>query len=140
MVLDKLQNSLFGAPLADLRPSKAHPEHRARRKQLERESPAFSMGEFGIKTAMMGLLALVACFPWEKEVEKHERRLREEEEGKRRRRERGDRGGGDGDGGRREGRDDEREMRRVGERRTDGRRRRDDRGVRVYHYGKSFAW
>lgn len=90
MVLDKLQESVFGVPLADLPPSKAHPEHRSRRKQLEKESPAFSMGEFGIKAAMMGLLALVACFPWEKELERGKREGKrgrgERERGRRRER------------------------------------------------------
>jgi hypothetical protein len=137
MVLDKLQESFFGT---DLRPSKAHPEHRAHRKKLERESPAFSMQEFGIKTGMMALLALVACFPWEKELEEHERRKTEEEERV------------NGDGGRERGRDEDERRERRGEderrerRRREGRRdtqrrieaerreqgRRKD-GVRVYH-------
>lgn len=101
MVLDKLQESLFGVPLAHLPPSKAHPEHRARRKKLEKESPAFSMGEFGIKAAMMGLLAVVACFPWEKELERNKEGKgqgeMERRDGERERRERREgRGGREG--------------------------------------------
>lgn len=121
MVLDKLQRKVFGAPLPDMRPSKAHPEHRARRKQLERDSPAFNMQDFGIKTAMIGLLALVACFPWEKELEKHERR-REEEGGRERT---GRRKGDDDDGESRRRNEGGRERRRIGgEERRERRERR----------------
>ena len=146
MVLDKLQRNVFGVPLADMRPSKAHPEHRARRKQLERESPAFNMQDFGIKTAMIGLLALVACFPWEKEVEKHERRREEEGEQERPGRRKGDDDDDDGESRRRN--EGGRERRRIGgeerrerreRRHADGRERRKDGGVKEYHHGKSYA-
>lgn len=129
MVLDKVQDALFSGPLPDVRPSKAHPEHRAKRKQLEKESPAFSMQEFGIKAGMMALLAAVACFPWEKELEKHEKRKAEEEkkEGERDREKKGkDRGGLRGDrGGERRDRDSDR---------MDRRRDKEVRGERMRRY------
>ncbi|KIN03797.1 hypothetical protein OIDMADRAFT_143290 [Oidiodendron maius Zn] len=145
MVLDKLQRKVFSPPFADMRPSKAHPEHRARRKQLERDSPAFDMKDFGIKTAMIGLLALVACFPWEKELEKHERRREEEGERERTGRRKGDDDDGESrgrsEGGRERRRIDGEERReRREQRHAGGRERTKDRGVKVYRHGKSYAW
>jgi hypothetical protein len=144
MVLDKLQDAVFAGPVPDVRPSKAHPEHRAKRKQLEKEHPAFSMQEFGIKAGMMALLAAVACFPWEKEVEKHHERRRQEEEGEERKKgekdKSGSRGGerrsagryGDGDGYEYRGTRDRRDGRR---RDADMKRRdREERGERMRRY------
>jgi hypothetical protein len=71
MVLNTVQKAVFGVP--DVRPSKAHPEERAKRKQLEKESPHFNMQDFVLKTGAMVLLAAVACFPWEKKREEHVR-------------------------------------------------------------------
>jgi hypothetical protein len=109
MVLDEVQKAVFGGPLPNMRPSKAHPEERAKRKQLEKESPHFNMQDCGLKTAALVLLAAVACFPWEKKREEHVREKHPE------RLEGGRRGNGERrDEGRREG------GRREGERRHRG--------------------
>jgi hypothetical protein len=80
MVLQNLQHILLDGPLPDVRPSRAHPEHRAQRKRYEKESPHFSMSEFGIKAAVLAVLAALACIPWGEEEKK-----REGDEGKRER-------------------------------------------------------
>jgi hypothetical protein len=54
-------NGLFEIP--DPRPSKAHPEHRAARKALEKEHPHFDIKELGLKAGVLMLLAGVALFP-----------------------------------------------------------------------------
>ncbi|TAQ85606.1 hypothetical protein B7494_g6060 [Chlorociboria aeruginascens] len=97
--------------LPDPRPSKAHPDHRAHRKEIEKDA-AFDTKEIGIKGGLLLMLGLIACFPWEKKwvegkMEEHdlehhperrprghrereelEERYREEKERRRRRRER----------------------------------------------------
>jgi hypothetical protein len=71
--LDKLK--LEKLKSYDPRPSKAEPEARAARKRLEKENPHFDMVQnFAIKAAAIGALTALALFPWEKQVEKHERR------------------------------------------------------------------
>ncbi|KAI1143006.1 hypothetical protein F5Y05DRAFT_139072 [Hypoxylon sp. FL0543] len=59
-------------------PSRAHPEHRSRRKELEKEHP------FGWKEPLvLGLLGLTLAWNIEKQVQKHEERKdKEEQEGK----------------------------------------------------------
>ncbi|KUI68511.1 hypothetical protein VM1G_04496 [Cytospora mali] len=111
----------------DPRPSRAHPEHRAIRKQLEKEH-----GYGWVPPVILGLVGLTLAFDVTKDVEKaeerHKQREAEEEERKRRRKEAGrgrprrqkddgdddhdhgedrdgDRSGRDGDGGRGERRD-----------------------------------
>ncbi|KAI1409085.1 hypothetical protein F5Y13DRAFT_170638 [Hypoxylon sp. FL1857] len=61
-------------------PSRAHPEHRSRRKELEKEHP------FGWKEPLvLGLLGIGLAWNIEKQVQKHEeRKEREEHEGKER--------------------------------------------------------
>jgi hypothetical protein len=56
-----LLNGLLEIP--DPRPSKAHPEHRAARKALEKEHPHFDIKELGLKAGVLMLLAGVALFP-----------------------------------------------------------------------------
>ncbi|KAI1638512.1 hypothetical protein F4809DRAFT_244534 [Biscogniauxia mediterranea] len=75
-------------------PSRADPEHRSRRKQLEKEHP------FGWQTpVILGMLGVGLAWNIEKEVQKHEERKdkekqdqRKREDRERRRRERGTRG------------------------------------------------
>lgn len=57
----------------DPRPSRANEEARRIRKQFEKENPHFDMKEFGIKAGAIALLTALTLFPWEKEIEKHER-------------------------------------------------------------------
>ncbi|KAI8635308.1 hypothetical protein F5Y19DRAFT_469176 [Xylariaceae sp. FL1651] len=55
-------------------PSRAHPEHRAYRKQLEKEHP------FGFtQMAVLGMLGLTLAWDIEKQVQKHEERKDKEE-------------------------------------------------------------
>jgi hypothetical protein len=56
-----LLNGLLEIP--DPRPSKAHPEHRAARKALEKEHSHFDIKELGLKAGVLMLLAGVALFP-----------------------------------------------------------------------------
>jgi len=58
--------------IPDPRPSKAHPEHRAQRKAIERENPHFDTKEFGLKAGILVLLAGIACYPWAKKYAEHE--------------------------------------------------------------------
>jgi hypothetical protein len=59
-------------PLPNPRPAKAHPEHRQKRKEFEKENPHFNMTwNFGMKAGVVALMAALACFPWEKEYDKH---------------------------------------------------------------------
>ncbi|ROW15229.1 hypothetical protein VPNG_02908 [Cytospora leucostoma] len=68
----------------DPRPSRAHPEHRAHRKQLEKEH-----GYGWVPPVVLGLLGITLAFDVTKDVEKteerHKREDAEEEERKRRR-------------------------------------------------------
>jgi hypothetical protein len=58
-------------PIPDPRPSKAHPDHRAKRKEIEREHPHFNTKELGLKAGVLALLAGIALFPWEKKYDEH---------------------------------------------------------------------
>jgi len=55
----------------DPRPSKAHPEHRAKRKQFENENPHFNMREAWLKAGVLATMAAVAAYPWEKKYDEH---------------------------------------------------------------------
>ncbi|KAI0397796.1 hypothetical protein F5Y17DRAFT_454681 [Xylariaceae sp. FL0594] len=61
----------------DYLPSRAHPEHRKHRKQLEKEHP-FGFKEF----AVLGLIGLTLAWDIEKQVEKREQRKDKERERK----------------------------------------------------------
>ncbi|OTA91663.1 hypothetical protein M434DRAFT_32534 [Hypoxylon sp. CO27-5] len=64
-------------------PSNAHPEHRSRRKQLEKEHP------FGWKEPLvLGLLGIGLAWNIEKQVQKHEERKEREEQEEKEREER----------------------------------------------------
>ena len=102
----------------DPRPSRANPEARAARKNIE--NPHFSMSEVAMKGGALALLTAVALFPWEKELEKHERTHHPEqyENEKKKIDKKGRRGSGrDGRRGRRISEDDSNEDRREGRRR-----------------------
>ncbi|KAJ9162163.1 hypothetical protein NKR19_g1479, partial [Coniochaeta hoffmannii] len=72
----------------DPRPSKAHPEHRARRKELEKKHGGYEW----VPYLGLALTGLVLAFNVEKDVEKCERRKGERREGERE----GKEDGGDG--------------------------------------------
>lgn len=77
----------FTSRLPDPRPSRAHPEHRKLRKELEKEH-----GYGWVPPMLLALLGVTLAFDITKDVEKHEQRHKQEEEEekerKRRRRER----------------------------------------------------
>lgn len=55
----------------DPRPTRSDPNERKKRKQYEKENPHFQMQEFGLKAGVLGLMAVVALYPWEKKYEEH---------------------------------------------------------------------
>ncbi|KAL3428296.1 hypothetical protein PVAG01_01805 [Phlyctema vagabunda] len=63
----------------DPRPSRAHPEHRAKRLAIEREHPAFNNKDGYYKAGLLALMAGIALFPWEKKHQEHEEKIRREE-------------------------------------------------------------
>lgn len=75
----------FTSRIPDPRPSKAHPEHRKLRKELEKEH-----GYGWIPPVILALLGVTLAYDVTKDVEKHEQKHKqeEEEEEKRRRRRR----------------------------------------------------
>jgi len=119
-MINEIKKALPGIP--GVTPGKAHPEHRALRKQYEKENPHFNMQEFGLKAGVLALMGALAFVPWEKKYDEHVERNHPE------RLERGT----DRDRRRRRSVD---ERRAVDGRRRDGRRRsidgrHDERGVR----------
>ncbi|RDW68444.1 hypothetical protein BP5796_09101 [Coleophoma crateriformis] len=60
-------------------PSKAHPEHRQKRLELEREHPAFNNKDGYYKAGLLALMAGIALFPWEKKHQEHDDKIRKEE-------------------------------------------------------------
>ncbi|KAI0904011.1 hypothetical protein F4823DRAFT_616524 [Ustulina deusta] len=64
----------------NLLPSRAHPEHRQARKELEKEHP-FSFAQ----VATLGLIGLTLAWDMEKQVRKHEERKEKEEAEQKRR-------------------------------------------------------
>ncbi len=59
----------------DPRPSKAHPEHRATRKKIEKAESAFGW----MPVFMLGLMGITIFMNLEKDVQKHEKKHEEEE-------------------------------------------------------------
>jgi hypothetical protein len=85
----------------DPRPSKAHPEHRHERKQLEKGHPAYTW----MPGVILALTGLVVAFNVERDVKKcEERREREEKDEGRQRHQQHQRGRNDGGGSGRKGR------------------------------------
>lgn len=71
----------------DPRPSKSNPEHRSKRKQLEKEH-GFDAKDLGVKLFILAILAGVACFPRIKEENDAIKRVQDrkiQERGKRER-------------------------------------------------------
>ncbi len=107
--------------IPDPRPSKAHPDHRARRKEIESQFPHFDAKELGLKAGVLALMLGIACYPRiEQEKEKLEEAIKGSAGKHGRRRE-----------GRREGRSErkrnvgeERDVRKVGYGEYEGRSRR----------------
>lgn len=65
----------FTSRIPDPRPSRAHPEHRKLRKELEKEH-----GYGWIPPVLLGLLGVTLAFDVAKDVEKHEQRHKQREE------------------------------------------------------------
>ena len=102
----------------DPRPSRAHPEERARRKQLEKEH-----GYEWVPPVVLGLLGLTLAYDVTRDVEKYEK-MKDDGKEERAQQDRRGGGGGGGDG------DDEARRRRRRERRREELRSRSHRGGR----------
>jgi len=109
MVFSSLRAAIPGVP--NPLPSNSNPDERRRRKEYEKEHPHFQMQEFGLKAGVLGLMAVVALLPWEKQYEEHVKREHPERLEK--------------------GRSDE-ERREKGKRRAEGRERQEERSTRGY--------
>jgi len=68
MVVEEIFHAL---PIPDMRPAQANPEHRAKRKQYEKEHPHFKMQEFGLKAGVLALMGALTLYPWEKKYDEH---------------------------------------------------------------------
>jgi len=68
-MMNEIKKALPGIP--GVTPGKAHPDHRAARKQYEKENPHFNMQEFGLKAGVLALMGALAFVPWEKKYDEH---------------------------------------------------------------------